>query len=112
MNKVIAVVFVLTAGVLLLGIRPLQAGTQDPGVNVRQKMQHERIREGAQSGELTAGEAVQLKAQQGRIRRSERRMKADGELTAEERARLQRKQNRANRNINRKKHNDRKPAEE
>ncbi len=77
-----------------------------PIVSKRQRMQKNRIREGVQSGELTQAETKQVAHQQGHIRRSKRRMKADGEVTRLERARLGKKQNRANRNIARKKNNE------
>ena len=99
--------FAVTLGLSGWLASAMQAETRDPGVNARQAVQHVRIQQGRASGELTPGETRRLRAQQGHIRRTERRMKADGELTAGERARLHGKQNRAGRNIHRKKHNDR-----
>ena len=81
------------------------AGQETPGVNRRERHQSRRIREGVRNGSLTRREAARLYRQQNRIRRHERRVRADGTVTARERARLQRQENRASRNIYRKKHN-------
>ena len=74
----------------------------------RQKKQSARIRQGVKSGELTKGEAKRARSQQRRIRRAEKKAKADGTVTDKEKKMLARKQNRASRNIKRMKHNDRK----
>ena len=75
-----------------------------PAVDQRQDMQKQRIREGVASGELTRHEAVNARQDQRKIRRTERRAKADGVVTTGERARVHRKQNKANREIRRDKH--------
>ena len=83
----------------------LQTQAQNtPAVDQRQKMQSQRIREGVVNGELTRREAVDARHDQRRIRRGERRAKADGVVSTDERARLHRKQNQANREIRRNKH--------
>ena len=53
---------------------------------------------------MTRREAVDAQQDQRRIRRIERRAKADGVVTTDESARLHRKQNKAHREIRRNKH--------
>jgi hypothetical protein len=93
-------------GLLLAAIAAAQAQTATPGVGSDQLQQQRRIRQGVRSGELTAGETLQLQAQQGRIHRAKKRAKADGVVTPGERVKLNARQNRASRNIRRQK-NDR-----
>lgn len=83
-----------------------QASPLDPGVNVRQHHQQQRIGQGVRSGELTPAEARRLEREQRHIRREERRYKADGTLTPAERADLQHDLNRASRHIYNEKHDD------
>ena len=71
----------------------------------REARQQARVQQGIKSGHLTGREAAKLERQQARIRRDERRAKADGTVTPRERAKLTREQNRASRNIYLKKHN-------
>ncbi|MBI1796017.1 MAG: hypothetical protein HY076_05035 [Candidatus Eisenbacteria bacterium] len=78
-----------------------------PGIDRREVRQHERIAQGARSGELTRGEARRLRAGQRHVRRMERRAKADGVVTPRERARITRAQNHQSRTIRRLKHNGR-----
>lgn len=80
------------------------AGTRDAGVNHRQANQQARIHQGAQSGQLTRGEAHRLEAEQRQIRREEHAFKSDGQLTGWERRDLQRDQNAASRDIYRQRH--------
>jgi hypothetical protein len=80
------------------------AGTNDPGVNQRQRNQQARIQQGVKSGELTRPEVRRLEAEQRHIRREEAWYKADGQLTAAERADLHRDLNKANRDIYHQKH--------
>lgn len=101
-------------GILVLAVAlavPAMAQTQQPaasdktpGVDARQKIQKERIKEGVKSGELTKRETRGLVRQQKKIQRHEAKAKADGEVTPQERARLQKEQNRASRRIARQKH--------
>lgn len=76
-------------------------------VDARQKSQRARVHQGNTSGALTAGEAAQLKTQQARIRRGERRARADGTVTEEESARLEARQDAASKNLQYKKNNGR-----
>jgi hypothetical protein len=99
MKKVIAVL----SFILLVGMIETQAQST-PAVNQRQKAQHHRIREGVASGELTRPEAADARHDQRKIRRTERRVKADGVVTPNERARVHHKQNKASRELRRNKH--------
>jgi hypothetical protein len=99
MKKVIA----LLSFVVLAGIIESQA-QNTPAVDHRQKVQHHRIREGVASGELTRPEAADARHDQRKIRRTERRVKADGIVTPNERARVHHKQNKASRDLRKNKH--------
>ncbi|MDQ2855913.1 MAG: hypothetical protein M3R68_06270 [Acidobacteriota bacterium] len=81
------------------------SGQTTRGIDRRERRESRRIRQGIRRGSLTRREARHLGAQQARIRRHERRAKADGTVTFRERARIRRQENRANRNIYRRKHN-------
>ncbi|HTO89667.1 MAG TPA: hypothetical protein VMJ70_00925 [Candidatus Sulfotelmatobacter sp.] len=78
-----------------------------PGIDARKANQHARIREGVHSGQLTRGEAANLRAGQRHVNRVERRAKADGVVTPRERARITAAQNHQSSKIYRKKHNAR-----
>lgn len=92
-----------------LGLAALSALPAAAQVNAREYNQQRRIDQGVRSGALTPGEAGHLERQQGRIDRTEARMRAQngGYLRPGQRARLQARQNRASRNIYRAKHNGR-----
>ena len=74
--------------------------------NRTQYHQQARIRQGIRNGELTRREARRLEAERTKIRRDERRFRADGNLSPRERERLQRERNRFNRDIYRQKHDN------
>ena len=78
-----------------------------PRVDRREVRQHERIRQGWQSGRLTRGERARLRAGQRHIHRMEWRSKRDGHVDRWERRRLTRAQNHESRAIYRLKHNRR-----
>ena len=80
------------------------AQTATPVVTDRQINQHERIKEGKESGELTKPEARKLKMREAKIRHDKRVAKSDGVVTPEERAKLNREQSRTSRAIYRQKH--------
>jgi CRISPR/Cas system-associated endoribonuclease Cas2 len=77
---------------------------QDPGVNARQRTQHNRVQQGVRSGELTAGEAKSLKQEEKVLRQEERAYKSDGKLTVAERKDLHQDANQLSRDIHRQKH--------
>ena len=80
------------------------AGTRDPRVNARQYNQHDRIRQGVRSGELTRHETRRLAGEQRDVRQLERAYKSDGKLTGAERRDLHHEQNQTSRDIYRQKH--------
>jgi hypothetical protein len=95
----------LVAG--LLGVASssqAEAGVRDPGVNARQQNQHQRVRQGVRSGELTRRETRNLAEGQRDIRQLERAYKSDGQLTRAERVDLHHEQNQASRDIYKQKH--------
>jgi hypothetical protein len=73
-------------------------------IGQRKENQQDRIANGVNSGELTAGEATRLEKKESRLNAETRRMRSDGKLTPAERARVQRQQNRLSRQIYRQKH--------
>ncbi|HVK56249.1 MAG TPA: hypothetical protein VM532_14630 [Burkholderiales bacterium] len=97
-----------TTMMIVFTVGPALAGTNDPGVNVRQHRQHDRIGQGVRSGELTRSEAQSLRQEQRAIRTEERAYKSDGVLTRAERRDLRQDQKQASRNIYNQKHDDEK----
>jgi len=86
------------------------AGTADAqSVNQRQDRQQDRIANGVNSGRLTPGEAAHAERQQGRIARTEDRMRDrnGGRLSHTQKSRLQSRQDRASGRIYRNKHDRR-----
>lgn len=73
----------------------------------RAKNQHQRIRQGVKSGELTRAEAANVRNDQREIRQDVKEAKADGVVTAEEKKEIKQEQRQASRKIYRKKHNAR-----
>lgn len=96
--------FLVLIPAALLMAASVYGQTATPAVSDRQINQHERIKEGQQSGELTKPEARRLKMREAKIRHDKRAAKADGVVTPEERAKLNREQNRTSRAIHRQKH--------
>ena len=76
-----------------------------PGINSRQYNQEVRIQQGIRSGELTRGEAAQLRQEEARIQFLEWQLRSNNHLTWAERARINQELNEASRNIYRLKHN-------
>lgn len=79
---------------------------RDPGVNARQHHQHQRIRQGVRSGELTKNEVKDLHQDQKAIRLEERDYKSDGKLTWDERHDLHHDLNQQSKEIYEYKHNN------
>jgi len=102
---------VLLAGALAVFAVPAFSQTDNPApvVNQRKENQQDRIANGVQSGQLTAGETKNLEKKETGLNAEENRMEKhdDGNLTAADKARLTRQQNRMSRQIYRDKHNDR-----
>jgi hypothetical protein len=82
-------------------------GSADAQVVKHAKHQHQRIRQGVQSGELTKAEAANLRTDQKEIRQDVKEAKADGVVTKEERKEVKKEQRRESRKIFRKKNNER-----
>jgi hypothetical protein len=89
-----------------------QTPTPTPGqhgydINQRKTNQQERIGQGVQSGQLTAGETSRLEHQEAGINKEEKGMRAqdNGHLTKSDRATLHHQQNQESRRIYRDKHN-------
>lgn len=99
-------IILISAFFIGIAITGTNAQSQTPAADARETAQRGRIHEGRTSGEVTNREAAHLNAQQRKIHRTERRVKADGEVTKREKRRLQKEQNRANRHIRRAKHNE------
>lgn len=86
-------------------IQPVRHCVPGHRVNNRQARQKQRIRHGVNTGLLVRWEARELKQQQKRIKRAERRMRSDGCLTYDENRRLLNRLNRASNRIKQLKHN-------
>jgi lipopolysaccharide export LptBFGC system permease protein LptF len=86
-----------------------QSTTPAPVVEQRKENQQDRIANGVQSGQLTAGETANLEKKESALNKEENRMEKrdDGNLTAADKARLTRQQNRLSNQIYRDKHNGR-----
>ena len=96
---------ILSAASFLFMISPAFGQT----INQRKVDQQERIGQGVQSGQLTAGETRNLERKESGINHEEHAMRAadNGHLTAGDRAVLNHQQNRMSRNIYADKHNAR-----
>jgi hypothetical protein len=88
--------------VMVLAISNSNAQVVKHGIN-----QHNRIKQGVRSGELTRAEAVNLRNGQKEIRQDVKSAKADGVVTAAEKKDIKQDQRKESRKIFRKKHNDR-----
>ena len=82
------------------------AAVRDPAINQRQANQAGRVVQGVKSGELTRGEAQELREERRDIRDLERDYKADGALTREERRDLNQQLDQNSREIFEEKHDD------
>ncbi|MGA8368224.1 MAG: hypothetical protein ACLQMT_09195 [Candidatus Acidiferrales bacterium] len=78
-----------------------------PTIQQRKENQQDRIANGVQSGQLTAGETKNLEVKEAGINHEEHTMRSDddGHLTSADRARLDNQQNHLSNNIYRDKHN-------
>lgn len=95
----------LTVSTSLAQTNPPQPGA----VGERKENQQDRIANGIDSGQLTAGETKNLERREANLNRNERQMRAadGGNLTAADRARLNRQENHISSKIYQDKHNDR-----
>jgi hypothetical protein len=92
-----------------LGLLLLSSTASAEGrIHKRQERQQQRIGQGVESGQLTAGETARLEGREARLNREIRRDRADGGgLSPHERAKIDRQQDRLSRQIYRDKHNHR-----
>ena len=104
---------ILTAAMAGLML-PLAAQTSTPAtapatINQRKENQQDRIANGIQSGELTAGETRNLEKKESEVNQEERDMRKldNGHLTAADRATLNQQQNTLSKDIYKDKHNSR-----
>jgi len=100
----------LLAGMLaLLAIPAFSQSSPAPVVDQRKENQQDRIANGVQSGQLTAGETKTLEKKEAGLNAEENRMqnRDNGNLTARDKARLTRQQNRLSDQIYRDKHDAR-----
>jgi hypothetical protein len=83
------------------------ADTSKPTISQRKENQQDRIAQGVQSGQLTAGETKNLETKEAGINKEEHTMRSedDGHLTAADRTKLNRQQNRMSNKIYNDKHN-------
>lgn len=91
---------------------PAPAATPTPGrndynINQRKTDQQQRIGQGVQSGQLTAGETSHLENQEAGINKEERGMRQqdNGHLTKADKQTIHKQQNQESRRIYRDKHN-------
>ena len=96
-------------GAILIGLAVPAFAGQGATINERKENQQDRISNGVNSGQLTAGETANLETKESALNKEEHNMRAadDGKLTAADRATLQHQQNALSRQIYRKKHNGR-----
>jgi hypothetical protein len=85
------------------------AGASAQTVNQRRENQQDRIAQGVNSGQLTAGETARLETREAHVNREIRDDREDhnGHLTPAEKRQVTRQQNRLSRSIYRDKHNGR-----
>ncbi|MGB6745545.1 MAG: hypothetical protein WBE38_18000 [Terracidiphilus sp.] len=109
----IALAAFLAAPALLIAQAPATPATPTPGkndynINQRKGDQQQRIAQGVQSGQLTAGETSHLEHQEAGINKEEHGMRAqdNGHLTKQDRQTIHHQQNQESRRIYRDKHND------
>ena len=75
--------------------------TNDPTIQQRKENQQDRIAQGVQSGQLTAGETKNLETKEAGLNKEEHTMRSgdDGHLTSADRTRLNNQQNRLSNQI-------------
>jgi len=83
------------------------SSTTQPAVQHRKNNQQDRIANGIQSGQLTAGETKKLETKEASVNKEEAGMRAsnNGKLTSADRTRLQNQENRLSKQIYTDKHN-------
>ena len=85
----------------------LSLSSADAQIRHRAQNQHQRIRQGVKSGELTRAEAKNLREDHKDLHQDVKLAKSDGKVTKEERKIIRKEEKRNSREIYRKKHNRR-----
>ena len=85
-----------------------QAAWAEGEVAKREDNQQDRIAQGAESGQLTAGETARLEHGEQKIEKAREKALSDGKMTKREKAKLNRMENKESRRIRRAKHNRKK----
>lgn len=89
---------------IALGLGPTSTNAQ---IRHRAVNQHQRIKQGVKSGELTKAEAKNLRGNEKDIHQDIKAAKSDGKVTAAERKDIKKDERKNSREIYRKKHNER-----
>jgi hypothetical protein len=101
----------LSAALAVLSLPAIAQSTESAPatINQRKENQQDRIANGVQSGQLTAGETHNLEKKESEINHEEHDMRKldNGHLTAADRATLNQQQNQLSRQVYRDKHNSR-----
>ncbi len=95
------------AALALPAVAQTDTTTQPQTINQRKENQQDRIGQGVQSGQMTAGEAANVEKKESNINGEERDMRKldNGHLTASDRATLNQQQNQLSNKIYQDKHN-------
>ncbi|HLI03319.1 MAG TPA: hypothetical protein VKU93_03520 [Terracidiphilus sp.] len=103
----LATAILITSGAALAQQPQTQPNQPAPSIAQRKDNQQDRIANGIDSGQLTAGETRNLESREANLNREIRDDRAgdDGHLTAQERARINAQQNRISKSIYNDKHN-------
>jgi methylthioribose-1-phosphate isomerase len=94
--------FIVAVFALAMGV-----GSANAQIRHRALNQHQRIREGVKSGELTRPEAKNLREDHKDLHQDIKEARSDGKITREERKDIRKEENKDSRKIYRKKHNER-----
>src|SRR5467141_5308285 len=94
------------AGLMLPAVAQTAPAAAPATINQRKENQQDRIANGIQSGQLTAGEAGKLEKKESEVNQEERDMRKldNGHLTAADRATLNQQQNKLSKSIYNQKH--------
>ena len=99
----------MKAKFLLVAALALGAGVSSADAQIKHRVQnqHQRIRQGVKSGELTRREAKDLREDHKELRQDVKLAKSDGKITRGERKIIKQEEKKESREIYRKKHNRR-----
>ncbi|MEO5650927.1 MAG: hypothetical protein ABIR03_13530 [Ginsengibacter sp.] len=95
-------ILLISAIVLGLGI-----STTNAQIKPREQSQHQRIKQGVKSGELTKAETKNLREDHKELHKDVKMAKADGKVTKQERKIIKKEQKKNSHKIFKKKHNKR-----